>query len=330
MVRVAVVGVGGIAAEHLKHLQSNEDAELVAVCDIVKENAEKVANQYNAVPYTDFDAMLDNEELDALFLCVPPFAHGDMEEKAAARGIHLFVEKPVGLDMETVERKAKAISNAGIIAGTGYCLRYLDTVAIAKEYLQGKTIAMARAHRFGSLVTVPWWREMAKSGGQLTEQTTHNLDLLLYLAGDVKRVSADMALRVMGDVPGIDIPDVYSVNLRFASGAVGHLDTSFVEQPDGRSSLEVIGRGFRVTLDGTSLSIMEKDKTVTYKSKVNFYKEQDDAFIQAVLTGDASGILAPYPVAVRTLQVSLAAHQSSDSGTSLTLPSSKEEITTGR
>jgi predicted dehydrogenase len=330
MVRVAVVGVGGIAAEHLKNVQENEEAELVAVCDIVKASVEKAAQQYNVVPYTDFDAMLDNEEIDALFLCVPPFAHGEMEEKAAARGIHLLVEKPVGLDMETVERKAKAIQDAGVIAGTGYCLRYLDTVAKAREYLQGKTIAMVRAHRFGSLVTVPWWREMAKSGGQLIEQTTHNLDLLLYLAGDVDKVSADMALRVMEDVPGIDIPDVYSVNLRFASGAVGHLDTSFVEQPDGRSSLEVIGRGFRVTLDGTALTIMEKDKTVTHKSRVNFYKEQDDAFIHAVLTKDASVILAPYAEAMRTLQVSLAAHQSSDSGTSVSIPFTKKEVATGR
>lgn len=319
MVRVAVVGVGGIAAEHLKNLHDNEQAKLVAVCDIVKANAEKVAEEYGVVPYTDIDAMLETEKIDALFVCVPPFAHGDIEEKAAARGIHLLVEKPVGLDMETVQKKAKVIRESGIIVGTGYCLRYLDTVAIAKQYLQGKTIAMVRAHRFGSLVTVPWWRDMGKSGGQLIEQTTHNVDLLLYLAGDITKVSADMALRVMDDVPGINIPDVYSVNFRFTSGAVGHIDTSFVDQPDGRSSLEIIGRGFRVSIDGTSLTIMEKEKTVTYKSKVNFYKEQDDAFIRAIVTRDTSGILAPYEEAMRTLEVTLAAHASADSGSSVTI-----------
>ncbi|MFC5653312.1 Gfo/Idh/MocA family protein [Paenibacillus solisilvae] len=317
MVRVAVVGVGGIAAEHLKNLHDNEQAKLVAVCDIVQANADRVAEQYGVVPYTEFDLMLEMETIDALFLCVPPFAHGEMEEKAAARGIHLFVEKPVGLDMETVEKKAKVIRESGIIVGTGYCLRYLDTVVKAKEYLQGKTIAMARAHRFGSLVTVPWWSDMAKSGGQLVEQTTHNVDLLRYLAGDITQVSADMALRVMDDVPGINIPDVYSVNFRFASGAVGHIDTSFVDQPDGRSSLEIIGRGFRVSIDGTTLTIMEKEKTITHKSRVNFYKEQDDAFIQAIVTGETSGILAPYEEGMRTLEVTLAAHLSAESGSSV-------------
>ncbi|UUZ79715.1 Gfo/Idh/MocA family oxidoreductase [Paenibacillus sp. P26] len=230
MGRVAVVGVGGIAVKHLQNFQENERSELVAVCDIVQAQAEKAASLYGVNPYTDFDAMLEKERPDALAICVPPFAHGDMEEKAAARGIHLLVEKPLGLDMAVVRAKAEAIRTSGIIAGTGYCLRYLDTAAKAKAYLQGKKVAMVRAHRFGSLVETPWWRDMSQSGGQLVEQTTHNMDLIRYLAGGVRKVSADMALRVMDDIPGISIPDVCSVNLLFESGAVGHLDTSFVEQ----------------------------------------------------------------------------------------------------
>lgn len=313
-VRVGIVGVGGIGSEHVKNLHADEQAELAAVCDLVRENAERVSAATGAAVYTDYDEMLDREKLDALFLCVPPFAHGEMEEKAAARGIHLFVEKPVGLDMDTVNRKAEAMRASGIIVGTGYCLRYLDTVARAKEYLQDKKIAMARAHRFGGFVPVLWWRDIAKSGGQLVEQTTHNLDLLRYLAGEVTRVSADMALTVMDDIPGITIPDVYSVNLRFASGAVGHLDTSFVDQPDGRSSLEIIGRGFRLTLDGTTLTIREKDRTLAFESRVNFLEAQDRAFVEAVRTGDRSLILAPYEEAAKTLAVSLGAHASADTG----------------
>ncbi|PZE20535.1 Gfo/Idh/MocA family protein [Paenibacillus xerothermodurans] len=319
VVRVGVVGAGGIGAEHLKHLHNNEYAELAAVCDIVQANAERAAAEFGAAAYSDFDEMLAKEQLDALFLCVPPFAHGHMEEKAAERGIHLFVEKPVGLDMETVERKRSAIESANIMVSTGYCLRHLDTIARAKQYLRDKKIAMVRAHRFGSFLPVPWWRDITKSGGQLVEQTTHNVDLMRYLAGDVTKVSADMALTVMDDVPGITIPDVYSVNLLFASGAVGHLDTSFVDQPDGRSSLEVIGRGFRVFLEGTALTIMENNHTVTYKNQVNVYKAQDDAFIQAVMSGNPDSILAPYQEAVETLKVTLSAHDSAKSGSSVFL-----------
>jgi predicted dehydrogenase len=316
-VKVAVVGVGGIGAEHLKHLCESEKADLVAVCDIIQANADKAAENYGAKAYTNFDEMLEKEPLDAIFLCIPPFAHGDMEEKVAAKGISLFVEKPVGLDLETVRRKQQVLEKSGIIVGTGYCLRYLDTVAQAKEYLKDKKVAMVRAHRFGGLVPVPWWRDITKSGGQLVEQTTHNLDLIRYIAGDIVKISADMALRVMDDVENINIPDVYSVNFVLESGAVGHLDTSFVDQPDGRSSLEVIGRGWRVSIDGSALTIMENGKTMTIKSTMNFYKAQDEAFLEAIITGDRSLILAPYEEGIKTLEATLAAHQSADSGESV-------------
>jgi predicted dehydrogenase len=316
-VKVAVVGVGGIGAEHLKHLYESEKADLVAVCDIIQANADKAAENYGAKAYTNFDEMLEKEPLDAIFLCIPPFAHGDMEEKVAAKGISLFVEKPVGLDLETVRRKQQVLEKSGIIVGTGYCLRYLDTVAQAKEYLKDKKVAMVRAHRFGGLVLVPWWRDITKSGGQLVEQTTHNLDLIRYIAGDIVKISADMALRVMDDVENINIPDVYSVNFVLESGAVGHLDTSFVDQPDGRSSLEVIGRGWRVSIDGSALTIMENGKTMTIKSTMNFYKAQDEAFLEAIITGDRSLILAPYEEGIKTLEATLAAHQSADSGESV-------------
>lgn len=150
MIRMAIVGVGGIAAEHLKYFNENQQSKLVAVCDIVQANADRIANQYGVTPYTDFDIMLEMEQLDALVVCVPPFARQEIEEKAVSRGIHLLVEKPLGLEMEMVRKKARLISSSNIIAATGYCLRYLDTVAKAKEYLQGKEVAMVRAHRFGA------------------------------------------------------------------------------------------------------------------------------------------------------------------------------------
>ncbi|WP_339324429.1 Gfo/Idh/MocA family oxidoreductase [Paenibacillus sp. FSL W8-0194] len=314
MIRIGVVGAGIIAAEHLKHIQRNEWAELAAVCDVAPAAAERAARQYGGKAYDDFDEMLDREKLDALFICVPPFAHGNMEEKAAERGIHLLVEKPLGLRMDEVRRKAEALEQSGVITGSGYCLRYMESVQRAKRYLEGKEIAMVRAYRFGGLPPNPWWVDHAKSGGQLVEQTTHNVDLMLYLAGDVRKISADMGLLLSRDVPGITTPDAASVNMVFASGALGHIDTGFFPQPDGRSSLEMMGRNFRLTLEGSHLTITEPDQTWVFKGRGDFYQAQDDAFIQAVETGDRSLILAPYVEALRTLEVTLAANESAKTG----------------
>ncbi|PLR69170.1 Gfo/Idh/MocA family protein [Bacillus sp. UMB0893] len=317
-VKVGFIGVGGIASVHLKNLSLNEHAEIAAVCDLSEERVKEASQLYGAKGYTDIDLMLEKETMDALFICVPPFAHGFIEEKAASKGIHLMVEKPLGLELEGVAAKAKAIEQAGIICASGYCLRYLDTVQKAKEYLQDKEIAMVRGHYLTSFVLTPWYRNMDKSGGQLVEQSTHTLDLIRYLAGDVSTVYANMSLQVMNDVPEIDIPDVTSVSFTLETGAVGHLASSFI-QADHNSGVELYGRDFRVVLDNTTLHIIEKNKTVTYKSSIDFYAEQDRAFIEAIRLKNKAFILAPYEEAYKTLGVTLAANESNKLGRAIHL-----------
>lgn len=312
-VKVGFIGVGGIAAVHLANISKNPYADITAVCDIIAENAQKKAEQFGVNWYTSADDLLEKEKLDAVFLCVPPFAHGDLEEKIASRGIHLMIEKPVGLDLETVRRKSKAIHDSGVICGVGYCLRYLDTVRKAKEYLKDKTIAMIRGYYLTSFVPTPWYRDIEKSGGQLVEQATHTVDLMRYLAGDVQKVYADMSLRVLTDIPNMNIHDVTSVNLLFESGAVGHVDCSMT-QPDHRSGVEVLGKDFRVHIDGVNLTITEKDSTIEHRSKVDFYEEQDNQFIAALLENNPERLLSSYDDALKTLAVTLAANKSADIG----------------
>jgi predicted dehydrogenase len=324
-VRVGFIGVGGIASVHLKNINQNDNAEITAVCDVVEEIAHNRGSEYGVSAYTDYNEMLENEELDALFVCIPPFAHGDIEEKAARKGIHLMIEKPLGLDIEEVHKKAEVIKDSGIINASGYCLRYLDTVAKAKEYLKDKKIAMVRGHHIGSFVKTPWYRVQSQSGGQLVEQSTHSLDMIRYLGGEINNVYANMSLQVMGDIENIDIPDVTSVNFTFETGAVGHLDSSFT-QPDGRTGVEILGRNFRVVIDGTTLSIVEKEQTTVYKSKVNFYEEQDRTFIEAVRSGNQEIILASYEDGLKTLAVTLAANLSQQSGEPVKLSSFEQSI----
>src|SRR5690606_24226785 len=121
--------------------------------------------------------------------------------------------------------------------------------------------------------------------GQLVEQATHILDTIRYLVGDISKVSANMSLQVLNDIENIDIPDVTSVNFSFENGAVGNLDCS-ITQTDHRMGLEILGRDFRLELNGISLTIVEENKSTTYHSAVDFYKEQDHAFIEAVRTNN--------------------------------------------
>lgn len=312
--QVGFVGVGGIAREHLKIVSRSGFARVAAVCDIREAAAKSSADQYQAACYSDHERMLDEQRLDAVFVCVPPFAHGTIEEDVAERGIALFVEKPLGLDMATVERKANAIRSREIVNGTGYCLRYWDIVQKARDYLADKQVSMIVGYYATRFVTTPWWREMRKSGGQLVEQTTHIVDLMRYLSGgQIEAVHAFMNLTASRHVENLDIPDVGSVNMRFSTGAIGHVHTTFL-QPDHRSGVEILGPDYRLTVDSATLTIVEKEQTVIRRSANNFYETQDLDFLEAVRAGDCKRVLAPYDEAARTLAVTLAANASAATG----------------
>ncbi|MEX3615585.1 Gfo/Idh/MocA family protein [Paenibacillus glucanolyticus] len=313
MIKAGVIGAGGMGAVHIKNLHQNEHVQLAAICDTNEALAKQQAELYGSAYYTDGSTMLEQEPLDVLYVCIPPFCHGDIEEQAAAKGIHLMVEKPLGLDVESVRHKVKVINESGIIAASGYCLRYLDTVAIAKDFLKDKKIGMVRAHYITTPVPTPWWRKKELSGGQLVEQSTHTMDLVRYLCGDITRLYADMSLLLMQDIPDLDIPDVGAIQFVLNSGAVGHMQTGFI-QFDHRSGIEIMGRDFRVVLDGTTLSIADKEKEVVYRSKTDFYKDLTTALIDAIRNQDPSLVLASYEDGFKTLEVTLAANESAETG----------------
>ena len=125
-VRVGFIGTGGIAEEaHLPALKEIDGVEIAAVCDTRREQAESIAQQFGGKVYLDHQEMLDREELEALYVCLPPDAHTDAEIIAAAKGIHLFVEKPTVLTMKQGLAIGEAIKQAGVISCVGYQLRYV-------------------------------------------------------------------------------------------------------------------------------------------------------------------------------------------------------------
>ena len=125
--------------------------------------------------------MFDKEDLDAGYICTPPFAHGDQELAACERQIPIFVEKPIATQMETADQINRAIQENGIIASVGYPWRYQDNADHARSVSAGQKIVGALGYWMGGMPGVAWWRVREQSGGQHVEQTTHIFDLCRYL-----------------------------------------------------------------------------------------------------------------------------------------------------
>lgn len=315
-VRVGFIGVGGMAEGHIGKMGKIEGAELTAVYDINQARSQEIADKYGARSYSAMDQMLDSGQVDAVFICTPPFARGDIEVEVAKRGIHLLSEKPVGLKMDEVLRKEQIIRESGVIHASGYCLRYLDIAEQAREYLADKQIELVLAYRLGGMPGVRWWRMLEQSGGQLVEQSTHQVDQIRNVAGDITHVHALHIDRAMKQFdPEATAYDAGTVSFIMANGAIGNItSTCLAKYAGGRGDIEFFGSNFYVSLGMSSLRIKDDTRDVTIKSEVDFTLEQDRAFIEAVRTGDRSGIRCDYSEAVKTLAVTLAANESAEQG----------------
>lgn len=314
MVRVGFIGTGGIAQTHLRSLATVADASIVAVCDVAPERAQQAASSFGAKAYTDYRQMLEHEQLQAIFLCVPPFAHGTIEEEVVKKGIHLLVEKPLGLRMDAVRRKQAAIEQAGVIAAAGYCVRYSHLVEKVREWLgQGFATALAEAHYWGGGYSPVWWRNFDQSGGQLVEQATHVVDLLRYLVGEVEEVHAHYTRVAAPEDPKFTVPTACSLSLKFRDGAVGTVTTSCVVGAS-EAGVNLLGPAGAIHYTYGEARLVKGASIIVERPVGDMYTNQAQAFVKAVASGDRSLIRSTYADAARTLALTLAANQSAAEG----------------
>lgn len=312
-VRIGFIGCGGNARGHMRRLGGLEGVQVVAVADVVAEAAEAAAQITGGRPYTDYRRMLDEERLDAVYVSIPVFAHGQIELDLIERNLPFFVEKPVALDMETARRIEAAVAKAGLLTCVGYQLRYLPHARYAREWLAGRKISMITGNYWcGSGRGTGWHVHMEKSGGQLVEQATHTLDLFRYFGGEVEEVFSYQANRVLTHTAA---PDVYAVALRFASGAIGSLTTVWHGDPKDWSEanrVRLFYDEYRLAWSVREVTLSPADPAFTPPAEPG--PSIDEVFVDAVRTGDRSGILTPYEEGVRSLAISLAANESARTG----------------
>lgn len=319
-VRIAFIGTGGIAGHHLAELAAlgPERVAVLGLCDISEERAQSAAESLpQADVFTDHRRMFDDlgDALDAVYICVPPFAHDDAEVRAAERGLHLFVEKPVVLDLELGIANLEAIQRAGILSSVGYTLRYRHPWRTARDLVHDRDVSMICSDRWGGLPGDEghWWRVMDKSGGQLHEQTTHQIDTMRWIAGDVAEVTACYGHRVAATTTNMSIPDAQVATLRFTSGAVGYVsNVCTLTRGGGRGTLQVI-MGDTVLDVGRDVTVHPADE-IAVPDEAPQYESIDAAFVRAVSSGDGSAILCDYEEGLKSAAVTLAANESAATG----------------
>ena len=189
MLKVALVGVGGISGAHIPAWEERRDAELVALCDIRAEQMEKYKNKHC---YTDFDEMLKNERIDILDICLPTYLHAEFAIKAMNIGINVICEKPVSLNAADVARVYSTAKSNNVKFMVAQVLRFWPEYSIIKEiYDTGKYGRLLSGH-MGRLGVRPkwswdgWMMDEDRSGLVPFDLHIHDLDFIVYAFGKPK------------------------------------------------------------------------------------------------------------------------------------------------
>lgn len=313
-IRIGLIGAGRVGRSHLESLKSHPDAQVAAVCDNNRARAEAAAQPFGASVHIHFRTLLESERLDALIVCLPPFARGEPETAAARAGIHMLLEPPPALSVEKAREIQKEIEKAGVVASVAHPWRYLSGADRARELLKGRRISLVRGWRLGAVPPPGWRRRRESCGGQMLLEAAHLLDLARHLAGEAAAV---YALQFQGTpaagAPDCDIEGVSVAVIRFRSGAVGEV-VAAAPAPREETLLSVIAEELELRLTAESLQTTEAGKLTLLQHSEPGLAACQRAFLEAVKSGGPGLVRSSYADAVRTLEVAIAANESAQTG----------------
>jgi predicted dehydrogenase len=307
--RIGFIGAGGIASRHIGNLLGFRDVLIVAASDPLRDRAEAAAARANAKAYDDHRAMLDSEELDAVYICTPPFAHGAPEFACIDRKLPFFVEKPIAADLETADEIARRVDRSGVVTGVGYHWRYLDITGRAQELLAANPARLVTGYWLDFTPPPLWWTKQVHSGGQMVEQTTHIFDLARVLVGEVDEVYAAAGRTERAAYPDCDIYEASTATLRFATGAVGSISSTCLLRWPHRVGLHMFCDGMVIEMTEFELMVDIGQGRPVQRAQGDPFVREDRDFIDAV-QGKPNRIRAPYIEALRTHRLASSAARS--------------------
>lgn len=331
--RVAVIGPGFIAQRHLEVLSSEPDVELVGILGRRQDAATDAARRFGGRPYTDLQAMLDQERPEAAWICLPPDQHGALELSLIERGIHLFVEKPLAVDLETPVRIAGAIEAAGVIAGAAYHWRAMDTLREVEDIIAANPVKLLNGHWHDSMPGPAWWRDETRGGGQMVEQATHLVDISRRLLGEATVLAATADRHDHPDRPGMTVADVSTAIVRYDAGPIGTFTATCILGGTSAQEVRLFADGLAITIrqqgvlyedartkavtamDGFTGSRLWGVTATRYVPTGNDpFRDEDRAFLDAIRFGDAGRLFSSYHDALRTHRLTCAIRSAAATG----------------
>jgi len=342
MLNVAIIGTGAIAPLHIKgYLTFKEDVNIVALCDIYPEKAEKIAADFDldVTIYDDHEELLANESIDLVSVCTPPYVHAEISINAMKAGSHAVVEKPMAAslkecaDMNRVsEETGKTLS---IISQNRFTNPMMKLKTLLDEKVIGKVLHTQvdsfwwRGHNYYDL----WWRgTWEKEGGGCTlNHAVHHLDIFKWLNGMPDEITAVMS-NVAHD--NAEVEDISIAIGRYKDGGLATLTSSVVHHGEDQQLIfqgeeARISAPFKVSAMAAQGNGFPKENAEKMEAITRRYEELDDLpyeghtgqlnnVIQSLL-GHEELVVDGYQ-GKQTLELIMAIYSASQAGQKVDLP----------
>ena len=274
----------------------------------------------DAAVYADWRGLLDRESPDCVFVCTPPLLHREPAVEALARGIHVYLEKPIARGLDDARAIVEAAETGTAVCAVGYQWRAVEVLDDLRDAVDGQALGLLIGIGTGPTRSRPWFLNRLEGGGNLLERASHGIDLARAVAGDVVEVQA-----IAGTVPlaqsageSGDIEDAAAIVLRFANGAVGSSTIAWTRDGlPGRYSLDVLGSESSLHLEldpDFKLTGVSRGRTIEAKTTQHPIERGVARFLEAARDGDAARVFCTPRDALGTLAVVLACEQALATG----------------
>ena len=279
-VKIGLIGLGNIGSTHARYLETMNDVEVVGVCDLIQEKADKFAKQLNTTAYYNHTDLFEKSGLEAVIIAVPHYDHPPISVDAFKKGLHIMCEKPLavhindGIKSIDAYDEAKQI-NPDIVYAIMFQERTLPHYKKIKEILDSGEL--------GQLTRVTWidttrfrtqsyynsggWRATwaGEGGGILTNQCPHSLDMYQWLFGLPCSING---FAEIGKYHDIEVEDEVTAFFRHSNGMVAHFIVTTAESP-GTNRFEIIGENGKL--------VYENDELLLYRNRVSMLKHLNES-----------------------------------------------------
>lgn len=270
--KFAIIGCGRISYKHVEAiLNNNEEAELVAVCDVLEEKAIEKKNEYVSKVsedvcvnvYTDYKEMLEKENIDVVTIATESGYHPDIAVYSMDKGAHVICEKPMALSIEDADRMIECSKKNNVKLCVSHQNRFNKPIqklrkAVDKDRFGRLVNGTARIlwnRNMGYYKQAPWRGTWKLDGGTLMNQCIHNIDLLQWMMGgeiDTVYAQCDTFLR------DIQAEDFGAIVIRFKNGAIGIIEGSACVYPKNlEETLSVFGEKGTACIGGLAVNKIE-------------------------------------------------------------------------